>query len=146
MEVRFLASCLAWPQTGHAVLAGVDEGLFASAGTREAFRRVKARLEAQSAGNVVQEGEKADIAGGGDEAFAEVVLRSGNERFSTAVTQELFLRLQEAQVSRLIARLKQEGPDVRGLQNEELVRLYAVRRRLRDAIRATPIDDEPDEG
>jgi DNA primase len=146
MEVRFLASCLAWPHTGHAVLAGVDEGLFASAGTREAFRRVKARLEAQSAGNVVQEGEKADIAGGGDEAFAEVVLRSGNERFSTAVTQELFLRLQEAQVSRLIARLKQEGPDVRGLQNEELVRLYAVRRRLRDAIRATPIDDEPDEG
>jgi hypothetical protein len=76
-----------------------------------------------------------------------VIVRSGRERFSAAVVRELFLRLQEAQVGRLIARLKLTGEaEEDGQQGAELARLYAVRHRLRDAIRATPVDDEPDEG
>ena len=81
------------------------------------------------------------------EAFAEVVVRAGSERFNAAVVRELFLRLQEAKVSRLIARLKQRGEgDADEERGAELARLYTVRHSLREAIRATPVDDEPDEG
>ena len=44
LEVRFLAGCLAQPQKGREVLAGVDESYFATAETRAALRAVKARL------------------------------------------------------------------------------------------------------
>lgn len=145
LEVRFLAGCLARPQTGRAVLAGVDEAFFAGAETRAAFRLVKARLE--TGGRVTGPGAIDGVVEDGGEAYAEVVVRAGRERFSDAVVRELFLRLQEAHVSRLIARLKAgaaAGLDER--QSEELARLYGVREKLRAAIRATPIDGEPEEG
>ncbi len=145
LEVRFLAGCLAQPETGRAVLAGVDEGFFAGPETRSAFRRVKVRLEAAEAGNILQIAENGDA--DDDEAFAEVVVRAGRERFSTTVVHELFLRLQEAGVGRLIARLKLAGQaEEDGQQSEELARLYSVRQRLREAIRTTPVDEESDEG
>ena len=146
LEVRLLAGCLALPEEGRAVLAGVDESFFAGAETRAALRRVKERLEAGGAGNTPHATESTG-ADEQDEAFAEVVVRAGRERFSAAVVRELFLRLQEAKVSRLIARLKVSnevaGDEDRG---EELARLYVVRHSLRKAIRATPVDEEPDEG
>ncbi len=146
LEVRFLAGCLARPETGEEVLAGVDEGFFAGAESRAAFRRVKARLGVETAGDTLQGAQNSGASDGG-EAFAEVIVRSGRERFSAAVVRELFLRLQEAQASRLIARLKLTGEDADdGQQDEELARLYAVRRQLRDAIRAAPVDEEADEG
>jgi DNA primase len=147
LEVRFLAGCIAQPETGRKVLAGVDEGFFAGVETRAAFRRVMVRLGLETVGNTLQGGQIIDARDDDGEAFAEVVVGSGRERFSAAVVLELFLRLQEAQVSRLIARLKLSGDaEHGGQQGEELARLYAVRHRLRDAIRATPVDDEPDEG
>jgi DNA primase len=144
LEVRFLAACLAQPQTGRAVLAGVDEAFFAGPETRAAFRLVKARFQTSGSGAGVV---AADAADDGGEAFAEVVVRAGRERFSSAVVRELFLRLQEAHVGRLIARLKLGGEAVSDeRQREELARLYGVRQRLREAIRATPVDEESDEG
>ncbi len=147
LEVRFLAGCLAEPATGRAVFAGVDEGFFAGAETRSAFRLVKARLEAKSAGNTLQTAHEGEALDESDEAFAEVIVRAGRERFSETVVRELFLRLQEARVSRLIARLKLRGEArMDDQQRDELAQLYGVRQRLREAIRATPVDEEPDEG
>ena len=147
LEVRFLAGCLAQPEPGREALAGVDEGFFATAETRAALSRVMARLAAGDAGNTLRTSEEQASAGEGDEAFAEVIVRAGRERFTANVVEELFLRLQEAQVSRLIARLKVTmKADESGEQGEELARFEAVRRSLREALRALPVDDEPREG
>lgn len=147
LEVRFLAGCLAQPGPGREALAGVDEGFFATAETRAALRRVKARLAAEAAGNTSPATAEAGSAGEGDEAFAEAVVRAGRERFTAIVVEELFLRLQEAKVSRLMARLKVTmKTDDSGKQGEELARLEAVRRSLRDALRALPVDEDPEEG
>jgi hypothetical protein len=63
------------------------------------------------------------------------------------VVDELFLRLQEAQVRRLIARLKAAaGTDETGTRETKLAELEAVRRRLREAIRSVPVTDESTEG
>jgi len=141
LEVRFLAGCLAQPGPGREALAGVDEGFFATAETRAALRRVKARLAADGGGNTPPSaGDEADD---GEEAFAEVIVRAGRERFTATVVEELFLRLQEAQVGRLIARLKVTmRSDDSGRQGEELARLEGVRRSLREALRAIPVDDD----
>ena len=147
LEVRFLAGCLAQPQKGRAVLAGVDESFFATAETRAALRVVKARLEREGAGNTLQTAAKAAEEGDDGEALAEVVVRAGRERFTATVVDELFLRVQEAHVSRLIARLKVTAKtDESGKQGAELIRLQAVRRTVREAIRTIPVDEEPDEG
>ena len=142
LEVRFLAGCLAQPQAGREALAGVDESFFATAETRAALAAVKARLAAEEAGNTLQTGENEAAGCGGAEVLAEVIVRAGRERFTPTVVEELFLRLQEAQVSRLIARLKvtMRGDDTEG-QGEELARLEGVRRRLREALRTLPVDD-----
>ncbi|MBE3034824.1 MAG: DNA primase [Actinobacteria bacterium] len=147
LEVRFLAGCLAQPQKGRAVLAGVDESFFATAETRAALRVVKARLEREGAGNTLQTAAKAAEEDDDGEALAEVVVTAGRERFTATVVDELFLRLQEAHVSRLIARLKVTAKtDESGKQGAELIRLQAVRRTVREAIRTIPVDEEPDEG
>jgi DNA primase len=143
LEVRFLAGCMAQPEAGREALAGVDEGFFATAETRAALRRVKARLTAEEAGNTPQSAERQGSAEDGAEAFAEVIVRAGRERFTATVVEELFLRLQEAQVGRLITRLKvtMKTDDI-GRQGEELARLESVRRNLREALRAIPVDDD----
>lgn len=147
LEVRFLAGCLAQPQKGRVVLAAVDESFFATTETRAALRVVKARLEREGAGNTLQTAAKAAEEDDDGEALAEVVVRAGRERFTATVVDELFLRLQEAHVSRLIARLKVTAKtDESGKQGAELIRLQAVRRTVREAIRTIPVDEEPDEG
>jgi DNA primase len=142
LEVRFLAGCLAQPEAGREALAGVDESFFATAETRAALARVKQRLSVDGAVVTPQ------VAGGegldeGAEVVAEVIVRSGRERFTPTVVEELFLRLQQAQVGRLITRLKvtMKGDDT-GRQGQELARLETVRRRLREALRALPVDDQ----
>jgi DNA primase len=150
LEVRFLAGCLAQPGKGREVLAGLDDGYFATAETRAAFHTVKQRLEREAAGNTLQtagkEGIEDGAADGGGEVLAEVVVRAGRERFTATVVEELFLRLQEAQVSRLISRLKTAvRTDETGEKGERLAQLEAVRRRLQEAIRAIPVE-EPEEG
>jgi len=142
LEVRFLAGCLAQPQAGREALAGVDESFFATAETRAALAAVKARLAADEAGNTLQTAENGATGDGGTEVQAEVIVRAGRERFTPTVVEELFLRLQEAQVGRLITRLKVTmKTDDTERQGEELARLEAVRRRLREALRALPVDE-----
>ena len=111
LEVRFLAGCLAQPEKGRVVLAGVDESFFASGETRDALRLVKARLALDAAGNTLQAPENAVNEDEAGEALAEIVVRAGRERFTANVVEELFLRLQEAQVGRLIARIKRHGEE-----------------------------------
>jgi len=147
LEVRFLAGCLAQPQKGCTVLAGVEESYFASAETRAALRAVKARLAREAAGDTPQTAARAAEEDDDGEALAEVVVRAGRERFTATVVDELFLRLQEAHVSRRIARLKVTAKiDESGKQGAELIRLQAVRRALREAIRTIPVDEESDQG
>ena len=129
------------------MLAGVDESFFATAETRGALRVVKARLEREGAGDTLQTAAQAADEDDDGEALAEVVVRAGRERFTDTVVDELFLRLQEAHVSRLIARLKVTAKtDESGKQAAELIRLQAVRRTVREAIRAIPVDEQPDQG
>jgi len=147
LEVRFLAGCLAQPEKGHAVLAGVEDSYFATAETRAALRAVKARLARGAAGNTLQTAAKAEEDEDAGEALAEVIVRAGRERFTAPVVDELFLRLQEAYVGRRIARLKVTAKtDESGKQGAELMRLQAVRRTLREAIRTIPVDEELDQG
>ena len=146
LEVRFLAGCLARPAKGREVLAGVDEGFFATAETRAALRAVKARLARDEAGNTPQTADDERPGDATEEARAEVVVLAGREHFSDAVVDELFLRLQNAQVSRLIAKLKLTmKTDDTGEQGQELAALQAVRRSLREALRSLPVQEEPDE-
>jgi len=141
LEVRFLAGCLAQPEAGRETLAGVDEGFFATAETRAALHRVKERLAPGDGASPAE-----SVADEGAEAFAEVIVRAGRERFTATVVRELFLRLQEAQTGRLIARLKvtMKGDDT-GRQGEELARLEGVRRSLREALRAIPVEDDSEQ-
>jgi len=146
LEVRFLAGCLARPEKGREVLAGVDEGFFATAETRAALRSVKARLAPDKAGNTLQTVDNEGLADTTEEARAEIVVLAGREHFSDGVVDELFLRLQDAQVSRLIARLKLTmKTDDTGKQAQELASLQAVRRRIREALRSLPVQEDPDE-
>ncbi len=144
LEVRFLAGCLAQPETGDKALAGVDESFFATTETRATLAAVKARLAADGVGNTLQTAENGAAGSGGAEVLAEVIVRAGRERFTPTVVEELFLRLQEARVGRLIARAKVTmKSDDSGRQGEELARLEAVRRSLLEALRALPVDEEP---
>jgi DNA primase len=143
LEVRFLAGCLAQPEAGREALAGVDESFFAAAETRAALAHVKQRLAADEAGNTLQTAGTGALGDEGSEVVAEVIVRSGRERFTPTVVEELFLRLQEAQVGRLIARLKVAmRDDDTGKQGAELARLERVRRGLREARSALPVDED----
>jgi DNA primase len=149
LEVRFLAGCLACPDKGRDVLAGVDEGFFATAGTRAALRSVKGRLAAGGAGNKEQAPGDGVAVDEGGEVLAEVIVRAAGDRFTATVVDELFLRLQEAQVGRLMGRLKvaMQGDETSTTtQARELAQLEGVRRRLREALRAIPVDEGPQEG
>ncbi len=144
LEVRFLAGCLAQPETGQKALTGVDESFFATAETRVTLAAVKARLAADRVGNTLQTSGNEAAGGDGAEVLAEVIVRAGRERFTPTVVEELFLRLQEARVGRLIAGAKVTmKSDDSGRQGEELARLEAVRRSLREALRALPVDEDP---
>lgn len=143
LEVRFLAGCLAQPDMARSILAGVDESFFTSVETRTALGRVKARLGSQEGGNTLQTAANDGVDGEGGEAFAEVVVRTGRERYTANVLNELFIRLQEAQVSRLIAKLKLTmAADETGKQGAKLAKYEAARRSLREALRSIPVDDE----
>ena len=147
LEVRFLAGCLAQPDKGRAVLAGIDESFFATREMRDAVGSVKERLELDGPGTAAKAAEDGGVTAESGEVLAEIVVRAGRERFTANVVDELFLRLQEAQVGRLIARLKLTVQrDATGRQSKELARLQAAGRRLREAIRAVPVDEEPHEG
>jgi hypothetical protein len=72
----------------------------------------------------------------------EIVLRSGQEVFSTRVLEELSLRIQEAHLGRLIARLKISlSTDETEVDEAKLVELEGMRREVREAIRLIPVEE-----
>ena len=143
LEVRFLAACLAVPVKGRAFLATIDESFFASPPTRAAFGQVSARLKPADAGENQQTGASAQERPEGEsEVFSEVVIRSQRESFDDRVAEELFLRLQEAKVSRLVNKLKiAVRTDETGTCEAQLVELEAMRRKLRESIRLIPVEE-----
>jgi hypothetical protein len=104
-------------------------------------------LEREAAGNTLQSAARAAEEDDDGEALAEIVVRAGRERFTAAVVDELSLRVQEAHVSRIIAKLRVTAEtDETGKQDAGRVRLQAVRRAVREAISSIPVDEEPDQG
>jgi DNA primase len=140
LEVRFLAGCMAHPPAGRAALAGLDEGYFASQATRDAFKVVAARLNTANAGENQQAVEVPQW--GDDDIRAEIVLRAAQDRFAEHALEELSLRLQEAHLNRLLAKLKAAArSDDTGERETQLVELEALRRQVREAIRNTPVEE-----
>jgi DNA primase len=142
LEVRFLAACLAVPDKGLEYLSAIDDGFLAGHGSRQAYAAVRARLEARSAGKTAGSDEAEEARGDDPGLMAEVIVRAAAERFTEQVLKELFLRVQEAHAGRLIGRLsialQQPGS---GEDEAKLLELEAMRRQIRDEIRAIPVEE-----
>jgi DNA primase len=143
LEVRFLAACLSLPAKGRDYLIEIDEEYFTGEPTRAAYDLAKKRLGIAPAGEVQQMAESApDWAEGENDVFAEVVMRASLEPGSPHVAEEMFLRLQEARVVRLVTKLKVAARnDETGHEESKLVELEALRRSLREAIRLIPVEE-----
>jgi DNA primase len=143
LEVRFLAACLSLPAKGREYLTEIDEGFFTGEPTRAAYHFARARLDIAPAGEIEQAAESAPVwAEGENDVFAEVVMRASLEPGSSLVAEEMYLRLQEAQVARLITKLKVAARnDETGHEEARLVELEALRRSLREAIRLIPVEE-----
>ena len=107
LEVRFLAGCLAQPGPGPRGAGRRRRGLLRD---RRDARRAAARQGAIG-GRWRREypaiGRRPGRRGRrARRRSPRSIVRAGRERFTATVVDELFLRLQEAQVGRLIARLK----------------------------------------
>ena len=141
LEVRFLAACLAVPDPGREYLLAIDEGFFASEPSRRAYHAVLARLGAKDAGKT-DDGHGTVRGGDADDdesTLAEVVVRA-TQTFSPLLLKELFLRVQDANVNRLIARLKTAvASDDSG--EARLIELEGVRRQIRVELRSLPVED-----
>jgi DNA primase len=141
LEVSFLAACLALPDPGREYLLAIDEGFFSSEPSRGAYRTVAARLSPQAAGKKteghgkVRDGDAAD-----DGTVAAVVVRAAGESFTPIVLKELFLRVQEAQVGRLIAKLKAAVMHDDSEEEARLIELESMRRQIREELRGLPVE------
>jgi hypothetical protein len=141
LEVSFLAACLALPDPGRDYLLAIDEGFFSSEPSREAYRAVAARLSPQAAGKKSQgQGKVRDGDAADDGTVAAVVVRAAGESFSPIVLQELFLRVQEAQVGRLIAKLKATVTHDDSEEEAKLIELESMRRQIREELRGLPVE------
>ena len=171
LEVRFLAACLALPEPGRDYLLAIDEEFFSSAPSRGAYLACVARLGASGAGNSGAgktderhgkargghgsggdaDGGTSDAANDGiggaasdaanDGTMAEVVVRAAADPFTPIVLQELFLRVQEAHVGRLIARLKVAATRDDSEDEARLIELESTRRQIREELRVLPVEE-----
>ena len=153
LEARFLAGCLALPEQGRAYVAEIErvfgESFFAGRLTQQAFAQVALRLSASTGGDNVMAGEKVERTGREveqhDEATsltAQIVMRASQEAFTERVLQELYLRVQEAHIGRLIAKLKVSlASDDSRSDEAKLLQLQAMRREIREAIRLIPVEE-----
>ncbi|MGZ4199014.1 MAG: DNA primase [Thermoleophilia bacterium] len=141
LEVSFLAACLALPDPGREYLLAIDEGFFSSEASRGAYRAVVERLGPKPAGKTdeghgkVRDGGVAD-----DGTVAAIVLRAAAESFTPIVLQELFLRVQEGQVARRIAKLKAAMGRDDSEDETRLIELEGTRREIREQLRALPVE------
>jgi len=171
LEVKFLAACLALPEPGRDYLLAIDEEFFSSAPSRGAYLACVARLGASGAGNSGAgktderhgkargghgsggdaDGGTSDAANDGiggaasdaanDGTMAEVVVRAAADPFTPIVLQELFLRVQEAHVGRLIARLKVAATRDDSEDEARLIELESTRRQIREELRVLPVEE-----
>ena len=141
LEIRFLAGCLALPEQGRIYLAATDASFFSSRLTRQAYEQVVSRLNPSALGKKIPEPEREEEEAR-ESLLPEVVLRSGQEVFSARVLEELALRIQEAHLGRLIARLKISlSADETEVEEAKLVELESMRREVREAIRLIPVEE-----
>jgi hypothetical protein len=142
LEVSFLAACLALPDPGREYLLAIDEGFFSGEASRAAYRAVVARLGAKGAGKTdeehgkVRNGDAAD-----DGTMAAVVVRAAAESFAPIVLKELFLRVQEVHVGRLIVKLKAAVARDDSEVEVRLIELESTRRQIREELRGLPVED-----
>ena len=142
LEVSFLAACLALPNPGREYLLAIDEGFFSSEASRGAYHAAVARLGATGAGKTddghgqVRNGDVAD-----DGTVAAVVVRAAAESFTPLVLKELFLRVQEAHVGRLVAKLKVTVAPDDSEDEGRLIELESTQRQIRDELRGLPVED-----
>jgi DNA primase len=170
LEARFLAACLMVPADGAKCVAAVGEEHFSDPGMRGAAAVVRTRLQrldpARAGEKPVEEEEDAGSPDGpAASALAEVMVRAAGERYDEKILLELFLRLQEAEVTRQIAAMRAslraggerlrvqgrqttggpastEATDTPAADEDALVKLEARRRRLREEIRRVPLEEQ----
>ena len=142
LEVSFLAACLALPDQGRDYLAAIDESFLSTEGSRSAYRAALRRLSPQGAGKndqghgLVRDGDATD-----EGTVAAIVVRAAAESFTALVLKELFLRVQEQHVGRLIVKLKTAVARDDSDNEARLVELESTRRQIRDELRALPVED-----
>jgi hypothetical protein len=73
--------------------------------------------------------------------MAEVVVRAATDSFTPIVLTELFLRVQEAHVGRLIARLKVAATRDDSEGEARLIELESTRRQIREELRGLPVEE-----
>ena len=142
LEVSFLAACLALPDPGREYLLAIDEGFFSGEASRAAYRAAVARLGATGAGKTDErQGTVRNEDAADDGTMAAVVVRAAAESFTPIVLKELFLRVQEVHVGRLIAKLKtvvaHDDSEHEGRLNE----LESTQRQIREELRGLPVED-----
>jgi hypothetical protein len=76
-----------------------------------------------------------------DGTMAEVVVRAAADPFTPIVLQELFLRVQEAHVGRLIAKLKVAATRDDSEGEARLIELESTRRQIREELRGLPVEE-----
>jgi hypothetical protein len=76
-----------------------------------------------------------------DGTIAEVVVRAAADSFTPIVLTELFLRVQEAHVGRLIARLKVAATRDDSEGEARLIELESTRRQIREELRGLPVEE-----
>ena len=141
LEVSFLAACLALPDPGRDYLLAIDEGFFTSEASRGAYRAVVERLGPKPAGKTDEgQGKVRDGGVADDGTVAAIVLRAAAESFTPIVLQELFLRVQEVHVGRLIAKLKAAMGRDDSEDETRLIELEGTRREIREQLRALPVE------
>ncbi len=142
LEVSFLAACLALPDPGREYLLAIDEEFFSGEASRGAYRAAVERLAAKGAGKTdeghgkVRDGDAAD-----DGTMAAVVVRAAAESFTPIVLKELFLRVQEVHVGRLIVKLKAAVGRDDSEDEVRLIELESTRRQIREELRGLPVED-----
>jgi DNA primase len=142
LEVRFLAACLALPDPGRDYLLAIDEGFFSSEPSRQAYRAVVARLGSEHAGKKANGRGKVRADGADDDStMAEVVVRAAAESATPILLKHLFLRVQEANVARLVSKLKATvAADDSGRDGGRLVKLEAMLDDIHAELRNLPVE------
>ena len=70
-----------------------------------------------------------------------MVVRAAGESFTPIVLKELFLRVQEVHVGRLMAKLKAAVTRDDSEEEARLIELESMRRQIREELRGLPVEE-----